>query len=146
MLRFTPESGYAIALRAGAALALALFVLLVCPPRRRRHGAEPARSGPTPALAVLCPLVAAAVALISLPAAAIVPVACLAARRRPRALSWIAAGAVIAATAVVVADPDPHPLEQIAAFGAPAQLLTVTALAFLGASLIPPRARRPDGG
>jgi hypothetical protein len=51
---------------------------------------------------------------------------------------------VLAATAVVVARPDPHPLEQAAAFGAPAQLLTVAGIAFLAASLIPARERRTD--
>jgi arabinofuranan 3-O-arabinosyltransferase len=141
-LRFNPEQGYSIALRVGGGLALGLLALVLLPPWRRRRDGDPLQAARRPALGVLCGLIALAVALISLPAAAAVPAACLLARRRPAILPLAAALAVLAAAVVVVVDPDPHPLERAAAFGTPAQLLTVVGLALLAASLIPPRKRR----
>jgi arabinofuranan 3-O-arabinosyltransferase len=140
-LRFTPEDAYSIALRVGAGLALGLLVLVLLPPWRGRRGGDSLGPARRPVLGVLCGLIAFAVALISLPAAAAVPAACLLARRRPAILPWAAALAILAAAIVVVVDPDPHPLERAAAFGTPAQLLTVVGLALLAASLIPPRER-----
>jgi arabinofuranan 3-O-arabinosyltransferase len=143
-LRFTPGGGYSVAMMGGAVLALALLALVLLPPSRQRDEGGPLRTAAPLRRGVLFTLTGVAVALVSLPALPAALAACLLARRSPPLLPWAASICVVTAAAIVVIDPDPHPLDRAAAFGAPAQVLSAAALAFLLASLIPPAARRSN--
>jgi arabinofuranan 3-O-arabinosyltransferase len=141
-LRFAPERGYSLALLGGAGLTLCLLALALVPPGRRPDDDGPLRAGAPLRRGALFALTAGAVALISLPAVPFALGASLLARRNAPLLAWGAGLCLLAAAAIVVLDPDPHPLDGAAAFGAPAQILSAAAVGCLLASLIPPAARR----
>jgi arabinofuranan 3-O-arabinosyltransferase len=138
-LSFGPEDSYGMVLRLGGGLALVLVALALVPSRRRDDDLKPSPKRSSlrgrPAEVLLAAGGTAAVALVSWPALFAVPVLVVLVRRVPRAVPWAAGGLVLAAALVAVAGLAPYPLEHRGAFGAPAQLLTATALMLLAVSL-----------
>jgi arabinofuranan 3-O-arabinosyltransferase len=137
-LEFAPQRTYRVLLVIGAALALLLPVLALVPERgpasapatlrqalpRLAGGAPASRRWRTLALAVAA---TAAVALVSWPAAAAVPLLLVLARFRPRWMPWLAASAFLAGALVTAIARDPQPGAGRGAFGTAAQVLAAIA-------------------
>ncbi len=131
----------------GGDMALALAVLALAPPRRRRAGLDavltPARAGrrcpPSPAPAPWWPS-----PWLGWPALPAFAVLALLARRRPALLSPLAGLAMLAAGIVGAVAVNPFPGEHMGAFGVYAEVLSEVALAAVLVSALGRPGRREE--
>jgi arabinofuranan 3-O-arabinosyltransferase len=133
-LRFGPAPLYRLLLGLGL-VAVAVLVWLALSPGRRHAALSPAPAREGPGLVAWTVFAVTAVALLSWPLVLVVPPLIYVGRRRPEALPWIAGAAMLAAGVIVALQPGRSPASDTGAFGAPAQLLAVTAVAAVVAAL-----------